>query len=180
MVSFAGKAPVKYENSYFISGPNGPVKFAIPAYSVSPPSCRSGQLVVKAVGTATALSAGTELVEDINAIALKNLDDRMVGYIAKATVRVIAKQVAVAATNEIDDALVRAIAKMAALAVAAVSEVADTRSWQTLPGEIHMVRTFVPPGSYEVSARLCGSVQNLGQVELGEGETKFLLVDTMY
>ena len=180
LVYFAGKAPVKYENSHIIMGPNGPVKFAIPAYSVTPPGCRSGELVVKAAGTATELTAGTELVEDINAIALKNLDDRMVGYIAKATARVIAKQVAISATDEIEDPLARMVAKLAATALAAISEIADTRSWQTLPGEIHLVRTFVPPGSYEASARLCGSVHNLGQVELGVGDTEFLLVDTMY
>ena len=136
--------------------------------------------MVKAPGTGTVLSARTELVEDINAIAVKNLADRKGRYVVKAVARVVLKQLAVSAvTDEIDDPLVRAFAKFTGSVVASVTEVADTRSWRTLPGQIQLVRTFVPAGEYEASVRLCGSVRDLGQVNVKAGETKFLLVDSL-
>jgi len=181
LVYFAGKAPVKVEEAIIMSGPQGPIKLAFPRFTVSQPGCQTGELMVKAPGTGTVLSARTELVEDINAITVKNLADRKTRYVIKAVARVAIKQIAVAAVaNEIDDPVVRALAKFTGSVVASVTEIADTRSWRTLPGQIQFVRTFVPAGAYEASVRLCGSVRDLGQVNLKAGETKFLLVETMY
>jgi hypothetical protein len=62
-----------------------------------------------------------------------------------------------------------------------VVERADTRSWRTLPGEIFFTRMFVPPGSYALRAELCeGRSRDLGTVRVGPGETRFLLLDTIF
>ena len=181
LLYFAGKSPVKVEEAIISVGPHGPIKIAFPRYEVTQPSCRSGELMVKGAGSDTVLSANTELVEDINAIAVKSLTDRKARYVTKAVARAIIKQIAVhVATEQIDNALAKAIAKVAATAAAAASEIADTRSWRTLPGQIQLLRTFVPAGSYNASVRLCGAVEDLGQIELERGETKFLLVETLY
>ncbi len=83
-----------------------------------------------------------EIAEDINAIAFKTLEDRMVREMAKALLRLAVKQ----ATEEI----VRdADPKLGALLsiVNAISEQADTRNWQTLPYNIMYAR--VPIDSHE-------------------------------
>jgi hypothetical protein len=181
LLHLTGTSPVKVEDSIVASAPKGPIKLAFPRFVAHPPACTDSELVVKSPGTGTALNAKSELVEDINAIAVKNLDDRKGRVIVKAIARAVIKQAAVdAASEQFENEGAKLLAKFTGRVLAAATEVADTRSWRTLPGEIRFVRTFVPPGSYDVSVRACGAVHDLGNVELEAGQTRFLLVNTMY
>lgn len=181
LIYFTGKSPVKIENSFVAYAPGGPIKLAFPKFSVTSPACSSAELRVNSKGTGTTLTAKSELVENINAIAVQSLNDRKGRIIAKSIARAIIKQATVnAAANTIEDENARMVAKFLGRVIAAVTEIADTRSWRTLPGEIHVVRTFVPPGEFAVSSRMCGKTADLGTLKLNAGETKFLLVETMY
>jgi hypothetical protein len=56
---------------------------------------------------------------------------------------------------------------------------ADTRSWFTLPGEIHLARISLPPGSYRGRIEFYGSGGGLLQsselqIALGKGEKRYL------
>jgi hypothetical protein len=60
-----------------------------------------------------------------------------------------------------------------------MAERADTRSWFTLPGEIHLARIAMPPGNYRGRIELYGSSGGVLQssefeIELGKGEKRYL------
>jgi hypothetical protein len=173
-----GRAPVKAEDRVFIHTPHGPIKLAFPKLIVRPPACRGSGLVVSSNGEMA--SVRTELVEDINRIAVKNLDDRRARVVAKTIARAVVKQAAIeAAASQINDRDLRALTRIGLSLVSQVVERADTRSWKTLPGEIYLARVFVPEGRYALSAELClGRELPLDTVRIRAGETKFVLLNT--
>ncbi|MBI3551052.1 MAG: hypothetical protein HY077_00920 [Elusimicrobia bacterium] len=106
----------------------------------------------------------TVLMEDVSAIATKTLADRnaliKTRAIARATIKfVIAEAVAKAAkdacarqygANSWQCLVGGGAARMTAHGVAAATEVADTRSWTTLPSQIRMARLKLPVGKHDV------------------------------
>ncbi len=77
-----------------------------------------------------------DLVEDINAIAYKSLEDRMTKELGEALIRAALKQLVVYKANkEKKDGLA-----FAASLYGAISEQADTRNWQLLPHSIYYTR----------------------------------------
>ncbi|MBI4374919.1 MAG: hypothetical protein HY549_00555 [Elusimicrobia bacterium] len=115
------------------------------------------------VGTA---AAATLLVEDISAIAIKTLRDRMAVIkaraIARATVKyVIAESIARGMGESCDKKhgrgslkaqACRALSRGLAHGSAAATEAADTRGWSSLPSQIRLARLRLPPGTHEVQA----------------------------
>lgn len=173
LIHLNGKSPVK--RSRMISAPTtkGPVSVAFPQYEVSPPSCRKSSLLARS--TTSVQTAAAELVEDINEIAVKNLDDRKGRVLVKAIARAAVKQ---AAANElIEDRQLRAVFNV--LNTAAI-ERADTRTWRTLPGEINMTRLYLEEGDYAIYADHCGRERFIKNIALKAGKTEFLLYDTIY
>jgi uncharacterized protein len=91
------------------------------------------------------------------ALAEKSLSDRMAGTTTKAVARAAIKFAAAeGATRGAQHAVNKGDAQWVALVVgllshglAVASEEADTRSWRTLPDEIHISRLWVPAGEYE-------------------------------
>jgi hypothetical protein len=79
---------------------------------------------------------GFQIIEDINAIAFKSLNDRMTKELGEALLRAAFKQLAVyKAGKEKKDGLA-----LAASIYGAISEQADTRNWQLLPSAIYYSR----------------------------------------
>ncbi len=62
----------------------------------------------------------------------------------------------------------------------AVTESADTRSWLTLPADVHLVRLTLPPGVHDLQVELVGrdgrslGVRTMPGVEVRAGEWTFL------
>lgn len=173
MIHFNGKSPVKLEDRIIVVTKYGPVSIAFPRYAVNRPACRESSL--KAVSKAISSETRSELAEDINEIALKNLDDRKGRIMIKAVARAAAKQAAI--NNLVKDDSLR---KVFNLLNTAFVERADTRTWRTLPGEIYLAKLHLPPGDYEIEADSCGRKYDLGKVSLRPGETEFVLLDTVY
>jgi hypothetical protein len=89
--------------------------------------------------------------EDINAIALKSLEERngliMAKSVARAVAKYIAKQVASnGGKNQMMD-LIGTVYQYA-------SEQADTRSWRTLPARFHIIRGQLAPGKYDLQVKV--------------------------
>jgi hypothetical protein len=146
---------------------------------VSPPACEGGRLTLSSAGASAALEI--ELVEDVNRIALKNLDDRKGRVIARTLLRAAVKQVAIESaahqTDEQTGEVIRTLLNVLNLFV----ERADVRSWQTLPGEIHMARGWLPAGTYRVVLSRCGEQTVLDEALRVEAEhTRYLFTDTRY
>ncbi len=94
-----------------------------------------------------------ELVENINTISFKVLDQRMGLEFSKALLRVAIKQAAAHKIGESQDSP----ALGAALSIAAsATESADTRNWQTLPHSIYYSRVVLPVGEQTLNLKLDG------------------------
>lgn len=173
LIHLNGKSPVKNSNTITVPSFQGPLSIAFPTYKINRPACSNSQLIVKS--TAGTETVGTELVQDINEIALKNLDDRKVRVIAKTVARAAVKQAA--SDNLIQNDQAKALFNVFNTLVL---EKADTRTWRTLPGEIYMTMHFLEEGDYSLSASNCGNDRPLQELSLKSGDTKFLIFDTIF
>ena len=183
LIHMSGKAPVKIENKFTVATATGPISIAFPAYTTSPPSCHFSKLILKS--DANTIEQNAVLFEDINGIAVKDLDDRKVRITAKAIARAVAKQAIVhASSKEVEKrygAMAGLAAKIAGNIAASALEKADTRSWRTLPGEIYIARAFVPEGNYQVMVEDCyGNQKAVDSITVKSGESKFVFHDTIY
>ncbi len=82
-----------------------------------------------------------EEVENYEYIAIKTLEDRRLREITNAATRLATKKIAEYAVREENDNLGTALSIFNAL-----TEKADTRNWQTLPGSLNYVRIPLNPG----------------------------------
>ncbi len=87
---------------------------------------------------------------DLGAVALKRFKERRVAMLAKTFARALAKYLAKQKVEQEKG-------KLAGLAVNIfniATETADTRSWSTLPGRIHLARLPLPEGRYTIQVVL--------------------------
>ncbi len=92
-------------------------------------------------------------MEDITAIAKKNLEDRIARISSKAIARATAKYIAARTAKhqarkrggEGAEILTDFLTNVYSLA----TEQSDKRSWQTLPATIHLARVSLSPGEWE-------------------------------
>lgn len=97
--------------------------------------------------------ASSELVENVNAIARKSLDDRLPAITARAVARMVVKNaMARNIKNQGGDSGAAVLMSIVTDVGAIVTERADTRSWSLLPGNILMARLVLPPGTHDLKA----------------------------
>jgi len=137
----------------------------------------------------TPLDTHLALMEDVTAIAVKDLDERIVRTTVKAVARAawkfaLAEGVRVGVQRAVgrqqEGELVGTIAGVLAHVAAVGTEEADKRSWVTLPDRIHVGRVLVPPGTYDIELRWRGRAgeevakQPMRRVTLKAGEKRFI------
>ena len=111
------------------------VRMAFPRYSERKPYYRTAHVSLGDI------EYPLELAQNVNEIAFKTLEDRMVRELSESLLRLAAKQAAEQAVRNQNQGL------GALLSIAnAISEKADTRNWQTLPYSISYVRVPLPAG----------------------------------
>ncbi|MFZ5569966.1 MAG: COG3014 family protein [Thermodesulfobacteriota bacterium] len=182
LIHLNGEAPQKQEDRIYLpTFGYGPLTIAFPRMEILPPDCRKCRLILTAT-TGMRITAEGFLAEDINRIAVKDLDDRKARILLKAAARAAAKQVAIhQIANTSKDRDSRNLIVTAFNIVNIFLEQADTRSWRTLPGEIYLARAYVPPGTYKVAVGTChGAGKPMDQVRVAAGETRYLIVDGRY
>lgn len=170
----AGLAPAKREQAITVFNPNTGrlLRIALPQYR-----SREQPFAYARVSVDTR-SATTSRVVNVDAIAMKSLESRMPAITARAIARMILKDsVAKAAAG--DGSGSQAMLGAAVNIAAMFTERADTRSWFTLPGEIHLARISLPPGDYrgriEFYGHGGGVIQSSEfQITLGKGEKRYL------
>ncbi len=98
------------------------------------------------------VSQKTYLVEDIETIAIKNLEDRIakikIKAIARATIKYALSRELTAKLTEKSDENTKWLVKKLVQTVSAAVEQADKRSWRTLPKEIQMAVFKLKPATY--------------------------------
>jgi len=154
-----GLAPILRERAATVFDPGSGhfVRIALPAYETRPTPVTGARV---AAGAAV---APAELAEDIDAIAVKDLEARMPAITARALARAVLKaQMARAAQenarqqNNNSSAAAGAAVALAVEIAGLVTERADTRSWLTLPARIYLARLPLSPGTYTVKVDLLG------------------------
>jgi hypothetical protein len=163
------------------------VRLAVPQFVPRPSAIAYTEAT--AVSGDTHHSARSVLMEDITAIAMRDLEDRLLRTTAKAVARAawkyaLAEGVGVGVRQAVGKKEAGAVAGAVAGAIARVfaiaSEEADKRSWATLPDRIHVGRVRLPPGTYNVEFRHIGGYgtviarQTVQGVTVGEGQKRFL------
>jgi hypothetical protein len=133
----------------------------------------------------TPITARTELVQNVTALAEKALSERLPGITVKAVARAALKySLAEGATRGAEQAAGRDAAPWVGLLVsllahgyAVASEEADKRSWRTLPDEIHLARLRVPHGTYHAQGAAFSGAHSSNErpLSLAAGETVFLV-----
>jgi hypothetical protein len=164
------------------------VRIALPTYI--PQKSNVGQVSVGVAGTAVSFSSQSVLMEDITAIAQRNLEDRINRVRIKAITRATIKAIAVRNTSKKAEKEVGGMGGLLlgklAEAAAATTEVADLRSWRTLPDEIHLTRMVIPEGHYQVTSQFLGRHgENIDallpqQVSVKAGEKRFIVMRTIH
>ncbi len=123
-------------------------------------------------------SYALSLAEDVDAISFKTLKDRMLREIGSGIARLVSKK-AVETLVRQENQDVGAVVGL----LNAMTEVADTRNWQTLPHSISYVRIPLKVGDNTVTLKLKGQgVQENSQtlqVQVRKGQTKFVNYRTL-
>lgn len=125
------------------------ITISYPEYVQDPFSVRGS--VVKAAGA----GAPSLLMEDVSAIAMKDLKDRVALVQSRAIARAAVKYIlAKAAGDKVREKYGKgwgAAAELLASGAAAALETADTRGWSAVPSQIRMARLRVKPGRHDVT-----------------------------
>jgi hypothetical protein len=124
-----------------------------------------------------------ELAENINNIAFKTLQDRMMRELGNALLRLATKRAmelavreATAKESKEDKLDVGDVAPAAITLINAFTEKADTRNWQTLPYSISYTRIMLPEGTHNIRLQTSNEQHSNEQdIELNirEGKTTF-------
>lgn len=156
VVFFNGLSPRKVEDHLIIPLPGDKVaKIAFPVFQ--PVSRRATSARIYADGQDI---GQTVLAEDIEAIAIKNLEDRRGRAILKLGTRqavkyLISKGIGDLAGERAGREMGKLVGFLASAALAA-AEVADVRSWRTLPAQIQIGRFSLPSGMHEITIQPMG------------------------
>ena len=135
------------------------VTVAYPEYVQDPFAIASSEVTVDDES-----KGATQLMEDISAIAFKDLSDRQglirARAVARAAVKyILAETAARAAQAHLDKeygqgsaaaSILGGIGRGLAHGAAAATEIADTRGWSALPSQIRMARIALPPGTHQI------------------------------
>lgn len=182
-IHYAGRGPVKVETSITAIMPDGNIfRIAFPMYRRRSYLIHGSQIRVDGA-VMTRLEQGMPL----GAIAIKNLDNRKGRITAKAIARATTKYLASRALQRAagDDVGRQLIAWVAGNVYTAATEQADLRSWQTLPDQILVGRVLLAPGKHRLQVEFTTggagvvSTQELGEIELQAGETRWFVLHSI-
>ena len=120
-------------------------------------------------------TTGMFLVEDLNGIARKNLEDEAGRNIIRGAARLAVKAGLASLGENIteqltDDEDVSSGVGLILSIIGAATEQADLRAWLTLPAQIQMARLQIPPGTWPVSITVNGRSFTHDPVAVQAGE----------
>lgn len=136
-----GLGPVKSQHTIYTWAPaiGKRLKIALPTYPGRAGRTNAARVVINDQ------PYNFDTVENIDAMARKALDAEMPGITLRALARMVVKEKAAKEAEKRGGGLLGLAFKIGGM----VSEVADTRSWSSLPQEIQLVRIPLAPGKYD-------------------------------
>ena len=172
----SGMAPRKTQIKISIPIPEvGIISMAFPKYEPVPNPVHYGALYDRQGH----LYGRTFVLTDLEAIAIRNLDDRMTTLALKQVFRSAVKGAMVKTARDQGGWA----ADLAANLYNVLTEQADLRCWQTLPQNLQVARVFLPAGRHELVFALHGKTGGRMQekefvLDVRPGETIFVSART--
>jgi hypothetical protein len=167
----------------FVSLGNGPVK--IPGNIILPPGIRFSfpryEKQDKRVGSAKVFDSGSRkrvipLETDVVGVAKKSLDERATEIYVKEAARLAAKEVIMRQIGKDQDDIVKILLRIAFM----IMEQPDTRSWQTLPAKLSLIKLPLKPGTHKIRVQIRGGGSmkdiDLPEIEFFRGQRVFYSV----
>jgi hypothetical protein len=148
------------------------IRVAFPKYTERKHLLNKGEVVVNGK------QFPFQIAEDINAIAFKTLQDRMLRELSNSLLRLALKQAAEEAVRKENEAIGAAVSLFNA-----VTEKADTRNWQTLPYHISYTRLALPVGEHQLEmigySGMSRNYSDKRSVQVKKNSTDFQLFTTI-
>ncbi len=163
-------APIKRTEDILVQREGVPLRISFPVYQSRPDYIRQARLLV---GDKVAI---TVIVDDFDKLARLSLETHRAAMMARLVARAVIKRSAANAVKEQGGELAGFLVDAAGM----MSEVADTRSWLTLPKNIHFARLALPEGEYAARLELIGMAGHvvqtidLGRVDIQKGKQLWL------
>ncbi len=158
-----GAVVLLYQNGFAPVKVSSPSWYEIPEYQPRPNRYRAARLYLDGREVAR-----TELLYDVEKVAIQNLKEKYAGLIAKRVAGVVAREVI---GNQLDQQA-EGLGTILKVAMYAASQ-PDLRSWLTLPKDFQVARVQIPPGKYRAALRLeTGSGALEAEKDLGEVEVR--------
>ncbi len=161
--SSQGEIIVLYENGI------APIKKPNPQFSALPKFYPRSNTVYQARVEVNGETKGfTSLLDDVEETAIRDLDEKYGGLIAKKVAGIVAKEaVAYGVEKQTNSPILGLLTR----AVFYLSDQADVRSWNLLPRDFQVLRVGVAAGTYSVKLFPIGSeilLEKIIQVEAGK------------
>lgn len=189
LVLYAGLGPEKAEvrPTVSVAGDDGRLhtfQIALPTFVPRLTAPRTYR--VAAVAAADTTTATAEVAQNITAIAARCLEDRLGLIYLKSGGRAVLKFLAAEkAKAEIagnrESALGNFLGSLAVDLAVGLTEQADTRTWRTLPAEIHLLRLSLPAGTSMIGVSSSdGGFDSRGiPVTVRAGRTSFMILEDL-
>ncbi|MFO7558998.1 MAG: hypothetical protein R6X10_09235 [Desulfobacterales bacterium] len=164
----------------FVSLGNGPVK--ISGNIILPPGIRFSfpryKKQDKSVGRAEVFASESRkqvisVETDVVGVAKKSLDERAMEIYVKEAARLAAKEVVMRQIGKDQDDIIKLLLRIAFM----VMEEPDTRSWQTLPAKLSLIKMPLEPGVHKIRVQIRGGGSmkdiDLPEIEFSRGQRVF-------
>jgi hypothetical protein len=170
------------------------VSIAFPKFEKRPFRIKSSSIEIEGIDR----TVETHLAENVEDIAIKDMEDKIGRIYARTVARAIIKytlayaggagagKVAEEFGGKMAGKITGFLAKKAFAAAASATEEADKRSWQILPAQFRVGRVILPEGSYTINLILKDQYGNtvgrktFRDVNVKSGKKTFLRVSTVW
>jgi hypothetical protein len=186
LVYFSGEAPYKRDRYWQAPVLDTVVRVAYPEFVAKPGLFEAAVLRHRDSGQ----SVLSEKMEDVAAIAIRNLEDRMGRIRGKAIARAVGKFAAAHAvqkggvhTEGTAGGVLYATGALLKLSNLLMEE-ADNRSWVTLPASVHVAEMALPAGEHTLELELVTAmgavmVRQILEATVQPGRTTFVTLRTL-
>jgi hypothetical protein len=160
-----GRGPVKESGNIIL--PPG-IRFSFPRYKK-----QGGNAGRAEIFYADRRKPAIAVETDVVGVAKNSLDERAMAIYAKEAARLAAKEVIIREVGKDRDNIVTVLMRL----IFMIMEEPDTRSWQTLPAKLSLVRLPLEPGTHKIRVHIAGGVSaedvELPKIELAPRKRVF-------
>ncbi|MEB3767020.1 hypothetical protein FXN70_04575 [Acinetobacter sp. MD2] len=161
-----GLVPQKVEHKLVFPGPNGLLNIAFASYE--PKTYQTPQATQVLINNKKIQNS--YVLNDIGALAVKNLKEHTTATVSRQIIRTTAKYVA----QEQLGKQLGAVGQLAGMLMNTATDHADLRSWSTLPSNTQIARLNLAPGKYQLQLANAGTYSTPVSIDTTTNQTIFV------